>query len=202
MPPPRRYVGYEEGGVLTEAVRRRPWQVVLLDEFEKAHREVANLLLQVLDEGTLTDSQGRRVDFRNTIVVLTSNLGSDVLASMPTGEGASMDATREAVMERVRAAFPPEFVNRLDSCVVFNRLQRQHMNGIVDIQLRSLRELLAERRITLEIGNDAVDWLASCVTRGWAEGASPPPILALARPRRAPLRPAAPASTRSTEPGP
>jgi len=158
---PPGYVGYEEGGVLTEAVRRRPWQVVLLDEFEKAHREVANLLLQVLDEGTLTDSQGRRVDFRNTIVVLTSNLGSDVLASLPACDPSETDAVREKVMERVRAAFPPEFVNRLDGCIMFNQLQRKHMNGIVDIQLRQLRELLMEQRMELEIGDDAVDWLAS-----------------------------------------
>jgi hypothetical protein len=133
---PPGYVGYEEGGALTEAVRRRPYQVVLFDEVEKAHPDVFNVLLQVLDDGRLTDGQGRTVDFRNTLIVLTSNLGSEVLAALP--EGAETSAAREGVMEMVRRAFRPEFLNRLDEILLFRRLSRKDMAKIVDIQLARL----------------------------------------------------------------
>jgi ATP-dependent Clp protease ATP-binding subunit ClpB len=155
---PPGYVGYDEGGALTEAVRRRPYQVVLFDEVEKAHPDVFNVLLQVLDDGRLTDGQGRTVDFRNTIIVLTSNLGSEYLAALP--EGASAEDAREQVMAVVRASFRPEFLNRLDEIILFNRLGRAQMGGIVRIQLQRLEKLLADRRITLDIGEDAVAWLA------------------------------------------
>ncbi len=155
---PPGYVGYDEGGALTEAVRRRPYQVILFDEIEKAHPDVFNVLLQVLDDGRLTDGQGRTVDFRNTLIVLTSNLGSEVLASLP--EGADVGEARESVMEAVRAAFRPEFVNRLDEILLFRRLSRTDMTGIVDIQLRRLGRLLADRKITLDIDPDAKGWLA------------------------------------------
>ena len=135
---PPGYVGYEEGGSLTEAVRRRPYQVILFDEVEKAHPDVFNVLLQVLDDGRLTDGQGRTVDFRNTLIVLTSNLGSEYLASLP--EGQAVDAVRGQVMEAVRAAFRPEFLNRLDEILLFRRLSRDDMVGIVDIQLRATAE--------------------------------------------------------------
>ena len=137
---PPGYVGYEEGGSLTEAVRRRPYQVILFDEVEKAHPDVFNVLLQVLDDGRLTDGQGRTVDFRNTLIVLTSNLGSEYLASLP--EGQTVDAVRGQVMEAVRAAFRPEFLNRLDEILLFRRLSRDDMVGIVDIQLAQLQKLL------------------------------------------------------------
>ena len=154
---PPGYVGYDEGGVLTEAVRRRPYQVVLFDEVEKAHEDVFNILLQVLDDGRLTDGQGRTVDFRNTIIVLTSNLGSEVLASQPDGP---IDAVAQAqVMRVVRDHFRPEFLNRLDEIVLFRRLQRSDMATIVDIQLARLREMLAGRHITLTLSPAAVDWL-------------------------------------------
>jgi len=155
---PPGYVGYDEGGALTEAVRRRPYQVILFDEVEKAHPDVFNVLLQVLDDGRLTDGQGRTVDFRNTIIVLTSNLGSEYLAALP--EGASAEDAREQVMAVVRASFRPEFLNRLDEIILFNRLGRAQMGGIVKIQLQRLEKLLADRRITLDIGEDAVAWLA------------------------------------------
>ena len=154
---PPGYVGYDEGGVLTEAVRRRPYQVVLFDEVEKAHEDVFNILLQVLDDGRLTDGQGRSVDFRNTIIVLTSNLGSEVLAAQPDGP---IDAVAQAqVMRVVRDHFRPEFLNRLDEIVLFRRLQRSDMATIVDIQLARLREMLAGRHITLTLSPAAVDWL-------------------------------------------
>ena len=154
---PPGYVGYDEGGVLTEAVRRRPYQVVLFDEVEKAHEDVFNILLQVLDDGRLTDGQGRTVDFRNTIIVLTSNLGSEVLAAQPDGP---IDAVAQAqVMRVVRDHFRPEFLNRLDEIVLFRRLQRSDMATIVDIQLARLREMLAGRHITLTLSPAAVDWL-------------------------------------------
>ena len=156
---PPGYVGYEEGGSLTEAVRRRPYQVVLFDEVEKAHPEVFNVLLQVLDDGRLTDGHGRTVDFRNTIIIMTSNLGSEVMASQPEGEDSG--AVREAVMDVVRGAFRPEFLNRLDEILLFHRLSREHMTGIVDIQLRRLRALLDERKITLELDEKARAWLAN-----------------------------------------
>lgn len=155
---PPGYVGYEEGGVLTEAVRRRPYQVILFDEVEKAHEDVFNILLQVLDDGRLTDGQGRVVDFRNTIIILTSNLGSDVLANQPDGE--STEQVHAQVMAVVRAHFRPEFLNRLDEIVLFSRLQRADMNRIVAIQLKRLRDLLAERNVTLDLDKAADDWLA------------------------------------------
>ena len=155
---PPGYVGYEEGGSLTEAVRRRPYQVVLFDEIEKAHPDVFNVLLQVLDDGRLTDGQGRTVDFRNTLIVMTSNLGSDILAAQP--EGALTEAVRGAVMEVVRGHFRPEFLNRLDEILLFHRLTREHMAGIVEIQLARLAKLLAERKITLELDERARNWLA------------------------------------------
>jgi ATP-dependent Clp protease ATP-binding subunit ClpB len=156
---PPGYVGYEEGGSLTEAVRRRPYQVILFDEVEKAHPDVFNVLLQVLDDGRLTDGQGRTVDFRNTLIVLTSNLGSEALARLP--DGADVALAREQVMAAVRAAFRPEFLNRLDEILLFRRLSRQDMRGIVDIQLRRLQKLLAERKITLEVDAAANAWLAT-----------------------------------------
>jgi ATP-dependent Clp protease ATP-binding subunit ClpB len=156
---PPGYVGYEEGGTLTEAVRRRPYQVILFDEVEKAHTDVFNILLQVLDDGRLTDGQGRTVDFRNTIIVLTSNLGSEYLAALMEGQPA--EAAREQVMEVVRRAFRPEFLNRLDEIILFNRLGRNEMRRIVDIQLRHLEKLLADRKISLEVDDKAKIWLGN-----------------------------------------
>jgi ATP-dependent Clp protease ATP-binding subunit ClpB len=156
---PPGYVGYEEGGALTEAVRRRPYQVILFDEVEKAHPDVFNVLLQVLDDGRLTDSHGRTVDFRNTLIVLTSNLGSDYLASL--GRGQSAEEVREQVMAVVRAHFRPEFLNRIDEIILFERLSREHMKGIVEIQLKRLEALLAERKITLDFTDAAKTWLAN-----------------------------------------
>lgn len=155
---PPGYVGYEEGGALTEGVRRRPYQVVLFDEIEKAHPDVFNVLLQVLDDGRLTDGQGRTADFRNTLIILTSNLGSEVLANQEEQENS--DAVREQVMKVVRASFPPEFLNRLDETLLFQRLSRDHMTRIVDIQLKRVRAMLAERKITLELDDLALTWLA------------------------------------------
>jgi ATP-dependent Clp protease ATP-binding subunit ClpB len=156
---PPGYVGYDEGGVLTEAVRRRPYQVILFDEVEKAHEDVFNILLQVLDDGRLTDGQGRTVDFKNTIIVLTSNLGSDVLAHQKEGEPTEM--VQGQVMAVVRQHFRPEFLNRLDEIVLFRRLQRSDMAAIVEIQLAGLRKLLADRKIGLELDRSALDWLAA-----------------------------------------
>ncbi len=156
---PPGYVGYDEGGVLTEAVRRRPYQVILFDEVEKAHEDVFNILLQVLDDGRLTDGQGRTVDFRNTIIVLTSNLGSDILASLPDGEQASLAEAQ--VMRVVREHFRPEFLNRLDEIILFRRLRRDDMARIVAIQLRRLRSLLEDRHIALALDQAATDWLAN-----------------------------------------
>jgi ATP-dependent Clp protease ATP-binding subunit ClpB len=155
---PPGYVGYDEGGALTEAVRRRPYQVILFDEIEKAHDDVFNVLLQVLDDGRLTDGQGRTVDFRNTIIVLTSNLGSQAIAELP--ESSDIDAARPAVMRAVRERFRPEFLNRLDEIVLFRRLARGDMAAIVDIQLGRLRKLLADRNIALELDESAREWLA------------------------------------------
>jgi ATP-dependent Clp protease ATP-binding subunit ClpB len=155
---PPGYVGYEEGGTITEAVRRRPYQVILFDEVEKAHPDVFNVLLQVLDDGRLTDGQGRTVDFRNTVIILTSNLGGDILASQEEGEPA--EAVRGEVMAVVRQAFRPEFLNRLDDILLFHRLGRHQMDGIVDIQLDRLRQLLEPRKITLVLDDQARDWLA------------------------------------------
>ncbi|MBC7908842.1 MAG: ATP-dependent chaperone ClpB [Rhodospirillaceae bacterium] len=155
---PPGYVGYEEGGALTEAVRRRPYQVILFDEVEKAHPDVFNVLLQVLDDGRLTDCQGRTVDFRNTLIVLTSNLGSDILANQ--AEGHDSAEVRAEVMEVVRENFRPEFLNRLDEILLFHRLSRSSMTGIVDIQLVRLLKLLADRKITLDLDAASREWLA------------------------------------------
>jgi len=157
---PPGYVGYEEGGMLTEAVRRRPYQVLLLDETEKAHREIYNVLLQVFDEGHLTDSQGRRVDFRNTIIIMTSNLGAGTLG-FEEAEGQSYEEAEQIAMNAVRMHFLPEFVNRIDETVVFQRLTKDNMRPIVEIQLEQLRELLHEKRITLEVDDAALDMLAN-----------------------------------------
>lgn len=155
---PPGYVGYEEGGVLTEAVRRRPYQVILFDEIEKAHSDVFNVLLQVLDDGRLTDGQGRTVDFSNTIIILTSNLGSHLLAEMK--DASELDVVREGVMEVVKASFRPEFLNRLDEILLFHRLDRSHMSAIVDIQLARLQKLLDDRKIVLDVDEKARVWLA------------------------------------------
>lgn len=155
---PPGYVGYEEGGALTEAVRRRPYQVVLFDEIEKAHPDVFNVLLQVLDDGRLTDGQGRTVDFSNTVLIMTSNLGAEHLVSLE--EGQDVETVREKVMAAVRSAFRPEFLNRLDEILLFSRLNREHMTGIVDIQLGNLRGILAARRIELSVDEKAKKWLA------------------------------------------
>jgi len=156
---PPGYVGYDEGGVLTEAVRRRPYQVVLFDEVEKAHPDVFNVLLQVLDDGVLTDGQGRTVDFKQTLIILTSNLGSQALSMLPDGSDAS--SVREEVMEAVRAHFRPEFLNRLDEIVLFDRLSRANMDGIVDIQLAILDKRLGGRKIHLDVDDAAQTWLAN-----------------------------------------
>jgi ATP-dependent Clp protease ATP-binding subunit ClpB len=155
---PPGYVGYDEGGALTEAVRRRPYQVVLFDEIEKAHPDVFNVLLQVLDDGRLTDGQGRTVDFRNTLIVMTSNLGSEYLVNQP--EGQDTEAVREQVMSEVRASFRPEFLNRVDEIILFHRLKRENMGAIVDIQLKRLAKLLEDRKITITLDAGARDWLA------------------------------------------
>lgn len=155
---PPGYVGYEEGGALTEAVRRRPYQVVLFDEVEKAHPDVFNVLLQVLDDGRLTDGQGRTVDFTNTLLIMTSNIGSDVLVAQKSG--ADVEEVREPVMEQVRAHFRPEFLNRLDDILLFRRLSEDHMADIVEIQMGRVQKLLTDRRIKLELDASAVDWLS------------------------------------------
>ncbi len=155
---PPGYVGYEEGGALTEGVRRRPYQVVLLDEVEKAHPDVFNVLLQVLDDGRLTDGHGRTVDFKNTLIIMTSNLGGEILAAQP--EGQDSDVVRDQVMQVVRSAFRPEFLNRVDETLLFHRLTRAQMGGIVDVQLLRLRKMLEERKITLDLDEPALIWLA------------------------------------------
>jgi len=154
---PPGYVGYEEGGVLTEAVRRRPYQVILFDEVEKAHSDVFNILLQVLDDGRLTDGQGRTVDFTNTLIILTSNLGSQYLSSMTPGQKVS--DIEPQVMEVVRGHFRPEFLNRLDEIILFHRLAEEHMGPIVDIQVKRVQNLLKDRKITLELSDGARAWL-------------------------------------------
>jgi ATP-dependent Clp protease ATP-binding subunit ClpB len=154
---PPGYVGYEEGGVLTEAVRRRPYQIILFDEIEKAHPDVFNVLLQVLDDGRLTDGQGRTVDFRNTMIIMTSNLGSEYLASQ--GEGDDVEAVRPQVMEVVRRHFRPEFLNRIDEIILFKRLGRAEMDDIVRIQLQRVEKLLADRRMSLSLDPAALHWL-------------------------------------------
>ncbi|WP_298281471.1 AAA family ATPase, partial [uncultured Bradyrhizobium sp.] len=167
---PPGYVGYDEGGALTEAIRRRPYQVVLFDEIEKAHPDVFNVLLQVLDDGRLTDGQGRTVDFRNTLIIMTSNIGAEYLVNQP--EGQSTSAVRDQVMNMVRAHFRPEFLNRIDEIILFHRLQKSDMGRIVEIQFARLRRLLEDRKIELELDPKARDWLAE---KGWdpAYGARP-----------------------------
>jgi ATP-dependent Clp protease ATP-binding subunit ClpB len=167
---PPGYVGYDEGGALTEAVRRRPYQVVLFDEIEKAHPDVFNVLLQVLDDGRLTDGQGHTVDFRNTLIVMTSNLGAEFLMSQP--EGQDTDAVKDQVMAVVRASFRPEFLNRVDEIILFHRLKRGDIGRIVDIQMKRLQKLLDERKIRIVLEPSARDWLAE---KGWdpAYGARP-----------------------------
>jgi len=156
---PPGYVGYEEGGVLTESVRRRPYQVILFDEIEKAHPDVFNVLLQVLDDGRLTDGQGRTVDFRNTVIIMTSNLGAEYLVNL--GEKDDVESVRDEVMGVVRAAFRPEFLNRVDEIILFHRLRRDDMGSIVDIQMKRLQALLHDRKISLELEDDAREWLAN-----------------------------------------
>ncbi len=156
---PPGYVGYDEGGALTEAVRRRPYQVILFDEIEKAHPDVFNVLLQVLDDGRLTDGQGRTVDFRNTLIVLTSNIGAEFLVNL--GEHEDVESIRPVVMDAVRAHFRPEFLNRLDDIILFHRLKRQEMGKIVDIQLKRLQALLDDRKIVLDLDDSARAWLAA-----------------------------------------
>jgi ATP-dependent Clp protease ATP-binding subunit ClpB len=167
---PPGYVGYEEGGALTEAVRRRPYQVILFDEIEKAHPDVFNVLLQVLDDGRLTDGQGHTVDFRNTLIVMTSNLGAEFLVNQPEGE--DTDAVRDQVMAVVRSAFRPEFLNRVDEIILFHRLKKTEMTRIVDIQMERLQKLLDDRKITIALEPRAREWLAD---KGWdpAYGARP-----------------------------
>ena len=167
---PPGYVGYEEGGALTEAVRRRPYQIILFDEIEKAHPDVFNVLLQVLDDGRLTDGQGRTVDFKNTLIVMTSNIGAEYLVNQKEGEDS--EAVREEVMAEVRAKFRPEFLNRLDDIILFHRLQRSEMTKIVDIQIERLQRLLADRKIKIVLDDAARSWLAN---RGYdpAYGARP-----------------------------
>jgi len=167
---PPGYVGYDEGGALTEAVRRRPYQVVLFDEIEKAHPDVFNVLLQVLDDGRLTDGQGHTVDFRNTLIVMTSNLGADYLVNQADGE--DTDAVKDQVMAVVRSAFRPEFINRVDEIILFHRLKKNEMGRIVDIQMTRLQKLLDDRKIVVTLEPGARDWLAE---KGWdpAYGARP-----------------------------
>ncbi|WP_027486848.1 ATP-dependent chaperone ClpB [Allorhizobium undicola] len=155
---PPGYVGYEEGGALTESVRRKPYQVVLFDEIEKAHPDVFNVLLQVLDDGRLTDGQGRTVDFKNTIIIMTSNLGAEYLTSLSDEQ--DVDAVREQVMDVVKASFRPEFLNRVDEIILFHRLRRNEMGAIVNIQMKRLLSLLSERKITIDMAEDAREWLA------------------------------------------
>jgi ATP-dependent Clp protease ATP-binding subunit ClpB len=155
---PPGYVGYDEGGVLTEAVRRRPYQVILFDEVEKAHLDVFNVLLQVLDDGRLTDGQGRTVDFTNTLIILTSNLGSQFIAALRDDQ--KVGDVEEPVMEMVRAHFRPEFLNRLDEIILFNRLGIEHMGRIVDLQVDRVQSMLTERKIHLDLTDAARRWLA------------------------------------------
>ncbi len=164
---PSGYVGYEDAGQLTEAVRRKPYAVLLFDEFEKAHRDISALLLQVLDEGYLTDAQGHKVDFKNTIIVLTSNLGAEILVGADpihpykeTPDGDIHPDIKRAVMDVVSSQYPPEFLNRIDSFTIFKRLSLPALRGIVDIRLRELQERLDDRRITLDVPDEVRAWLA------------------------------------------
>jgi len=154
---PPGYVGYEEGGQLTEAVRRRPYSVVLFDEIEKAHPDVFNALLQILDDGRLTDGQGRTIDFKNVVLIMTSNIGSQHIVELGPSQRQELESR---VMEALRAHFKPEFLNRVDDVVIFHQLAREHIDHIVDIQLERVRRLLAERRITLELTDEAKRLLA------------------------------------------
>jgi ATP-dependent Clp protease ATP-binding subunit ClpB len=164
---PSGYVGYEDAGQLTEAVRRKPYAVLLFDEFEKAHRDISALLLQVLDEGYLTDAQGHKVDFKNTIIVLTSNLGADILVGAnhlipykETPDGEIAPEVKKAVMDVVASNYPPEFLNRIDSFIVFKRLSLEALRDIVDIRLKELQQRLDDRRIVLEVSDEVKQWLA------------------------------------------
>jgi ATP-dependent Clp protease ATP-binding subunit ClpB len=153
---PPGYVGYEEGGQLTEAVRRRPYSVVLFDEIEKAHQDVFNVLLQLLDDGRLTDSQGRTVDFRNTVVIMTSNIGSHLLLDMGDDEL----GVEDAVMNELRKQFRPEFLNRIDDIVMFKRLNKKQVRAIVQLQLKRIQKLLDDKKLTLKVSEKAIDALA------------------------------------------
>jgi ATP-dependent Clp protease ATP-binding subunit ClpB len=157
---PPGYVGFEEGGQLTEAVRRRPYAVILFDEIEKAHRDVFNVLLQILDDGRLTDGHGRTVDFRNAVVIMTSNLGSQEIQRLAARPGADVQAIRDAALEHLRGEFRPEFLNRVDEIVVFRPLGREHIGRIVEIQLGRLRKLLEDRRLTIELTEAAREAIA------------------------------------------
>jgi ATP-dependent Clp protease ATP-binding subunit ClpB len=169
---PPGYVGHEEGGELTEAVRRRPYAVVLLDEMEKAHRDVSNILLQVLDDGVLTDTKGRKIDFRNTIIIMTSNLGAEALVHDVNQDGEVSSSAKQSVMEAVRHSFAPEFVNRIDEMVIFNRLSKKALRDIVDVRIKEVEERTADRRIKIDVDTKARDWLGE---RGYdpAYGARP-----------------------------
>lgn len=156
---PPGYVGHEEGGELTEAVRRRPYAVVLLDEMEKAHRDVSNILLQVLDDGVLTDTKGRKIDFRNTIIIMTSNLGADALVSDVNADGEVSPRAKQHVLEAVRHSFAPEFINRIDEMVIFNRLSKAALRDIVDVRIKEVEERTADRRISIDVDMEARDWL-------------------------------------------
>jgi len=161
---PPGYVGYEEGGTLTESVRRRPYQILLLDEFEKGHRDVWNILLQLFDDGRLTDSHGRKVDFRNVLVVCTSNIGAQVIAELPPELTGSEPAVKDSIMEVVRSTLSPELMNRIDETVVFNRLQRENMNTIAEIQLQEISKRLMEgQNMTLDVSDLAMD----CINKGY-----------------------------------
>jgi ATP-dependent Clp protease ATP-binding subunit ClpB len=155
---PPGYVGYEEGGQLSEPVRRRPYSVVLFDEIEKAHPDVFNVLLQILDDGRLTDSQGRTIDFKNTIIIMTSNIGSQFIMDLGVDEEETM---RRRVNEALRAHFRPELLNRIDETVIFHQLTREHLRGIVDLQLDRVRQRLAERHITLDVTPEALEFLGN-----------------------------------------
>ena len=153
------YVGYEDAGQLTEAVRRKPYAVLLFDEFEKAHRDISSLLLQVLDEGFLTDSQGHKVDFRNTLIVLTSNLGAEILVATASDSEVVSPEAKNAVMDIVRSSYAPEFLNRIDEFIIFNKLSKSALRDIVDIRLKELQTRLNDRRITIQMDEEVKDWL-------------------------------------------
>ncbi len=158
--PPPGYIGYDEGGQLTEAVRQRMHSIVLLDEIEKAHPDVFNILLQVLDEGRLTDSQGRTINFKNTILIMTSNIGSPILLEGLEKDGEITEETRQAVVEEMRKHFRPEFINRIDDVIVFNPLQLEQMYAIADIMLEALNDRLADKEIKLHVDQETRNWLA------------------------------------------